>query len=73
MSNVVIVWKPTARNELALVENRTGAPKGYLKKIFKTVATKHRDSVCIDMTEGSPSKYRLNLWTRLDDEDSDDD
>lgn len=71
MSNVFIIWKPRARNELTMIENRVGMEKGELKKIFKTVATGHRDSICIDMNEGTPAFLRKNIWEELDREESD--
>ena len=61
MSDVIILWKPKARNELSLIENRCGLEDGTLKELFKTVATKHRDSICIDLKEGAPARLRLNI------------
>ena len=65
LASVFIIWKPTARNELTLIENRVGMPKGSLKHLFKTVASGHRDSICIDMSENTPAPLRLNLWKIL--------
>lgn len=65
MANVFIIWKPRARNELSLIENRTGMPPDSLTEIFNTIATKHRDSICIDLTENSPVKLRLNIWSPI--------
>jgi hypothetical protein len=80
MSNVFVIWKPKARNELTMIENRVGMKKDTLKNLFKTVATKTKDSICIDFTEGSPAPLRLNIWTKLkpiysdsDEDESDDD
>ena len=66
MANVYIIWKPRATSELTLIENRVGMKKGELKDIFKNVATKHRDSVCVDLTENSPAKLRLNVFQRIE-------
>jgi hypothetical protein len=72
MSNVFIVYKPKARNELAMIENRVGVEKDTLKQMFKTVANGHYDSICIDLTKNSPAKFRLNVWEPItDDDDSD--
>ena len=62
MSNVFVIWRPKPRNELELITNRVGMKKGDLKLLFDTVATKHRDSICIDMTENTPAPLRLNIW-----------
>jgi ABC-type cobalamin/Fe3+-siderophores transport system ATPase subunit len=73
MSNVFILWKPRARNELAMIENRVGMEKGTLKKLFKTEATGHRDSICIDLNEGTPARVRKNIWEEIELSDSDSD
>ena len=78
MANVFILWKPRAYSELSLIENRVGMKKNMLKEIFKTVATGHRDSITVDLTEKSPAKLRLNLFNKIEvhnssDEDSDSD
>ena len=66
MSDVIILWKPKARNELSMIENRCGLEDGTLKELFKTIATKHRDSITIDLKEASPAPIRLNVWTPID-------
>ena len=66
MADVFIVWKPRARNELSLIENRCGLEDGTLKELFKTVATEHRDSICIDLKEKSPAPLRLNVWQKIE-------
>ena len=72
MANVYILWKPRSYNELQLIENRVGMKKGTLRELFKTVATKHRDSIMVDMTENSPAPLRLNVFKKIEyDSDSD--
>ena len=66
MSNVYVLWPPRARNELSMIENRVGLPDGTLKDLFATVATKHYDSICVDMTKDSPCKLRLNIWQPIE-------
>ena len=73
MSNIYILWKPRSTSELGLDENRTGLKKDTLKTLFKTVATKFRDSIMIDLTENSPCKLRLNIWQTLKEVHSDTD
>jgi hypothetical protein len=65
MANVFIIWRPRARNELALIENRVGMPIGSLEHLFNTVATGPRDSICIDHTLGTPAPLRLNVFQPL--------
>jgi energy-coupling factor transporter ATP-binding protein EcfA2 len=66
MANVYILWKPRSKNEISMIENRTGLEKDTLKELFNTVATKHRDSICIDLTENSPVKLRMNVWNPIE-------
>ena len=77
MANVYILWKPRAYSELSMIENRVGMKKGMLRDVFKEVGTGHRDSITIDLTEGTPAPYRLNLFKKIEiynssDEDSSD-
>ena len=62
MSNVYIVYKPKASNELTMIENRCGAEKGLFKFLFDNVASGYRDNICYDLTENTPAKLRLNLF-----------
>ena len=73
MANVYIIWKPRARSEVHLIENRVGMKKDTLKELFKTVATGHRDSICVDLTENSPAPLRLNIWNEIQLQESDSD
>jgi energy-coupling factor transporter ATP-binding protein EcfA2 len=66
MANVYVLWKPRSYNELTTIENRVGYKKNTLKELFKTVATGHRDSITVDMTENTPANLRLNIWEILD-------
>lgn len=75
MANVFVLWKPRAYSELSMIENRVGYPAGILRELFQNIATGHRDSICVDLTENSPCKLRLNIWQRiqsLSDSESDD-
>ncbi len=72
MANVFILWKPRSNGEITMIENRTGLEKGQLKDLFNTVATGHRDSITIDLTENSPCKLRLNIWKPIKCRQSDD-
>jgi ABC-type cobalamin/Fe3+-siderophores transport system ATPase subunit len=71
MANLYIVWKPRAKNELTLIENRVGLDKGVLKELFTQLCPNQRDSITIDLTDRSPQKLRLNLWTPIDLEEDD--
>lgn len=66
MSNVYIIYRPKANNELSMIENRCGAPKGLFKYLFDTVATGYRDNICYDLTENTPAQLRLNLFNKIE-------
>ena len=72
MANVYILWKPRAYSELSMIENRVGMKKNTLKHLFETIATNHKDSITIDLTENSPAKVRLNLFKRIEIQNSSD-
>jgi len=73
MANVYIIWKPRSRTEVSMIENRTGMKKDTLRELFRSIATKHRDSITIDLTEDSPAKLRLNVFTPIEEAHSDSD
>lgn len=61
-ANVFVLWKPRASSEYALLDNRTGLPKGTLRRLFEEVAPLETDNITIDHTAGSPAPLRLNIW-----------
>ena len=65
MANVYVIWRPRAYSELSMIENRVGYKKETLKELFQTIATGHRDSICVDLTENSPCKLRKNIWEKI--------
>ena len=67
MSDVFIVWRSRARNELSLIENRVGLPAGGLSEMFNALAKDPRDSIAIDCIRSSPAPLRLNLYTPIRD------
>ena len=73
MSDVWCLYKPRSLMEMTTVENRVGLNKGTLKQLFNTVATGHRDSICIDLKENSPAKLRLNIFQKIQSDSSEED
>lgn len=66
MSNVLIVYKPTARDELAMIENRCGLPIHTMQEIFASLAPGFYDSLTVDLTKDSPAPLRVNLFQRVE-------
>lgn len=69
MSNVFVIYKPRARNEISLIENRVGLPLGMLDDLFDTVATGFNDSICVDLTKNTPAPLRLNIFQPIEIDD----
>ena len=72
MSDIWILYKPRSLMEMTTVENRVGLNKGTLSQLFNTVASGHRDSICIDLKENSPAKLRLNIWKKIQSDSEED-
>lgn len=66
MSNVFVIYKPMARNELSMIENRVGMPQGMLEQLFDTLATNFNDSICVDKTKNTPAPLRLNIFQPIE-------
>ena len=45
MSDVFVIWKPRARNELSMIENRCGLPAHSLLEMFTSLTKDIRDSI----------------------------
>ena len=73
MASVYVIWKPRAYSEVHMIENRCGLKKDTLKELFNTIATGHRDSITVDLSENSPAKLRLNIWQPIKHNSSDSD
>jgi len=73
MASTYILWIPRAYSELACIENRVGYAKHTLKELFNTVATGHRDSICVDLSENSPAPLRKNIWQKIELAEEDED
>ena len=65
MSDVFCIWRPRARNELSMIENRCGLPTHSLAEMFDELARDPRDSITIDTIRHSPAPLRLNLFTPI--------
>lgn len=65
-ANVFLLWKPHARSEASLIDNRVGLAKGTLKTLFNEVATGPYDFICVDLTRGTKMPLRLGLWQPLE-------
>jgi len=72
-ANVFVLWSSHDIISMSAVATRAGLKASDLRNIFETVCTGFRDSLTIDLTEGSPAKLRKNGYipiTKLDGQDS---
>ncbi len=65
-ANIFLLWKPHARSEASLIDNRVGLAKGTLKTLFNEVATGPYDFICVDLTRQTPMPLRLGLWQPIE-------
>ncbi len=59
-SNVFVLWRLVDMDSMAMTTRKTGLESGTLKRIFNKLMTEPRDSLWIDLTDGSPAKLRKN-------------
>ena len=62
LSNVWVVWKHKDRLSMEMISKRCSED---LAALFREICTNHHDSICIDLTNGTPYPLRLNLFTKI--------
>jgi hypothetical protein len=65
-ANVFVIYKPNDLDELTTIGRRVGLKKEVILEIFNKILTGKRDTLCVDLIENSPAKYRKNLFIPLD-------
>jgi hypothetical protein len=65
-ANVFIIYKPNDLDELATIGRRVGLKKDTICELFNSVLMGKRDTLCVDLIENSPAKFRKNLFTPLE-------
>jgi hypothetical protein len=68
--NVFIVYRPNDNDELGTIARRVGMKKHEMVDIFDELLTGKRDTLMIDMTEGSPAPLRKNLFQLIKEDDT---
>jgi len=61
-SNLFIIYRPNNDDELGTIARRVGMKKESMLQIFNELLPQQRDTLMIDMTEGSPAPLRKNLF-----------
>jgi hypothetical protein len=61
-ANVFVIWDVPDKNQLNLIGKRVGLGKGELAQMVKDLCPHKRDSLCFDLTVGSPYPIRRNIF-----------
>lgn len=64
--NVFILYRPNDSDELKTIARRVGLKGHIMVDLFDQVLTDKRDTLMIDMIEGSPCPYRKNLYEPIE-------
>ena len=64
MANIFVIWNTPDKPSLASIARRVGMKTDTFMAIFDSFKSIHT-SLCIDLTENSPSKYRLDGYNVL--------
>ena len=65
-SNIFLIWKTNNITELKMIAKRVDCDPDVIVELFKKVVTGAKDSLMIDLTEGTKHKYRLNVFTPIE-------
>jgi hypothetical protein len=65
-ANLFVLYRPNDDDELGTIARRVGLKKEVMLKLFNEVLPEKRDTLCIDLSEGTPCQYRKNLFTPID-------
>lgn len=70
MANIFVLYRQPDLNALALMARRTGIKTDEFLEIFRTHVRDVHDAVWVDITTGSPCRYRVNGYTSISDEEN---
>lgn len=65
LANVFVVWKIPDTMALETIGRKCGLKRGELIEMFDTIANGSKDSICLDMTPGTPAPIRLNIFQKI--------
>jgi hypothetical protein len=65
-ANLFVLYRPNDDDELGTIARRVGMKKEVMLRLFDEVLPEKRDTLCIDLIEGTPCQYRKNLFTPID-------
>jgi hypothetical protein len=64
LCNIFYIWPLIDKSSSSQFAKRVGLTPEELHKMYELCKSDY-DSICIDLTVGSPAKYRLNTWHKL--------
>ena len=62
LCNIFVIWKIHDRISQKLLSKKIGLEEEDLRELFKTILKGDKDSLCVDMTDKTPARYRKNLF-----------
>jgi hypothetical protein len=62
MCSYWIIWKHRDKHSIGNIARKTGED---LDQLFKTVAKGPYDSICVDLSKGTPYPLRLNIFNKI--------
>lgn len=65
-ANLFVLYRPNDDDELGTIARRVGMKKDIMIKLFDEILPEKRDTLCIDLSEGTPCQYRKNLFQPID-------
>jgi len=65
-ANLFVLYRPNDDDELGTIARRVGMKKDIMVKLFDEILPEKRDTLCIDLSEGTPCQYRKNLFQPID-------
>ena len=70
MASIFILYRQPDVNALSLMARRTGINTKEFLEIFSTHVRNTHDSLWVDLTTGSPCRYRINGYTSISDSEN---
>lgn len=62
LCNVYVLWRPNDMESLAIIGRKVGLKTSQIREIFDKLLPEKRDSLCIDLSDGTPFPLRKNIF-----------
>ena len=65
-ANLFVLYRANDDDEMGTIARRVGMKKEVMIRLFDELLPEKRDTLCIDLSEGTPCPYRKNLFTPIE-------